>query len=75
MKNKYLKTMRECVAATGQESCNNAVIDRAFSDEIILEKIYSLQMDLAEYLTRQDYFDSKSELTLQEINRLENQLN
>lgn len=71
MKKKYLKTMNECQDYPESES----IIEKVFTDEMILENIYKLQMNLAEYLTQKDFYDSKSELTIQEINRLEQQLN
>lgn len=74
MKKKYLKSMRECQNNLGIED-EQHLIDKVFSDEMILESIYKLQMDLAEYLTQKDFYDSKAELTLQEISRLEKQLN
>jgi len=73
MKKKYLKSMREC--QNYPESESDSIIDKVFSDEMALESIYKLQMHLAEYLTQKDYYDSLVELTLQEISRLELQLN
>lgn len=74
MKKKYLKSIHECQNNLGIED-EQHIIDKVFSDEMILENIYKLQMHLAEFLTQRDYFDSKAELTLQEISRLEQQLN
>lgn len=72
MKNKkYLKSMNECI---NNENEDNSIIDKVFSNEMIYEQLYKLELDVIEYTTQKNYFENKAQVTEQEMNRLRKML-